>query len=51
MYKSGSVILVSTDTESSELINNIRTLLDQSIEKAKNGNYQNAESLVIEGFI
>jgi hypothetical protein len=45
------VILVSTDTESSELINNIRTLLDQSIEKAKNGNYQNAESLVIEAYL
>ena len=45
------VILVSTDTESSELIKNIRTLLDQSIEKAKNGNYQNAESLVIEAYL
>jgi hypothetical protein len=39
------VILVSTDTESSELINNITTLLDQTIEKSKNSNYQNAESL------
>ena len=45
------VILVSTDTESSDLINNIRTLLDKSIEKAKNGNYQNAESLVIEAYL
>ena len=44
-------ILASTDTESSELINNIRTLLDQIIENAKNGNYQNAESLVIEAYL
>ena len=44
-------ILVSTDTESSELINNIRTLLDQTIEKAKNGNYQNAESLARESHL
>jgi hypothetical protein len=44
-------ILVSTDTESSELINNIRTLLEESIEKVKNGNYQNAESLVIEAYL
>jgi hypothetical protein len=45
-------ILVSTDTESSELINNIRSLLDQSIEKIKNdGDYQNAETLVIEAYL
>ncbi|HET8856788.1 MAG TPA: hypothetical protein VFM28_04600 [Nitrososphaeraceae archaeon] len=45
-------ILVSTDTESSELINNIRSLLEQSIEKIKNdGDYQNAETLVIEAYL
>ena len=44
-------ILASTDTESSELINNIRTLLDQIIENAKKGNYQNAESLGIEAYL
>jgi hypothetical protein len=44
-------ILVSTDTESSELIKNVRTLLNQTIENAKNGNYQNAESLVIEAYL
>jgi hypothetical protein len=45
-------ILVSTDTESSELINNIRSLLDQSIEKIKNdGDYKNAETLVIEAYL
>ena len=44
-------ILVSTDTESSELINNVRTLLNQTIENVKNGNYQNAESLVIEAYL
>ena len=45
-------ILVSTDTESSEVINNIRNLLDQSIEKIKDGgDYQNAETLVIEAYL
>jgi len=44
-------ILVSSDTESSEFINNIRTLLNQAIENVKNGNYQNAESLVIEAYL
>jgi high-affinity iron transporter len=44
-------ILVSTDIESSELINNIRSLLDQSIEKIKNNDYQNAETLVIEAYL
>jgi hypothetical protein len=44
-------ILVSTDTESSELINNVRTLLNQTIENVKNGNYENAESLVIEAYL
>ena len=44
-------ILVSTDTEPSELIKNVRTLLNQTIENAKNGNYQNAESLVIEAYL
>ena len=44
-------ILVSTEKESSELIGNIRNLLDQSIEKIKNGQYQNAESLVIEAYL
>ncbi len=44
-------ILVGTDIESSEYINNIRTLLDKSIENAKKGNYQNAESLVIEAYL
>ncbi len=45
-------ILVSTDTKSPELINNIRSLLDQSIEKIKNdGNYQNAETLIIEAYL
>jgi high-affinity iron transporter len=44
-------ILVSTDIESSEIINNIRNLLDQSIEKIKNGDYQNAETLVIEAYL
>jgi high-affinity iron transporter len=44
-------ILVSTDIESSEVINNIRSLLDQSIEKIKNSDYQNAETLVIEAYL
>jgi high-affinity iron transporter len=44
-------ILVSTDIESSELINNIRSLLDQSLEKIKNNDYQNAETLVIEAYL
>jgi len=44
-------ILVSTDIEFTEVINNIRNLLDQSIEKIKNGNYQNAETLVIEAYL
>jgi hypothetical protein len=45
-------ILVSTDIESSEIINNIRNLLVQSIEKIKNnGDYQNAETLVIEAYL
>jgi len=44
-------ILVSTDIESSELIKNVRTLLNQTIENANNGNYQNAESLVIEAYL
>jgi hypothetical protein len=45
-------ILVSTDVESLELINNIRSLLDQSIEKIKNeGDYQNAETLVVEAYL
>jgi hypothetical protein len=44
-------ILVSTDIESSEVINNIRSLLDQSIEKVKNSDYQNAETLVIEAYL
>jgi hypothetical protein len=44
-------ILVSTDIESSEIINIIRNLLDQSIEKIKNGDYQNAETLVIEAYL
>jgi hypothetical protein len=44
-------ILVSTDIESSEVINNIRNLLNQSIEKIKNGNYQNAETLIIEAYL
>ncbi len=45
-------ILVSTDTQSLELINNIRSLLDQSIEKIKkNGDYQTAETLVIESYL
>jgi hypothetical protein len=44
-------ILVSTEKESTELINNIRNLLDQSIEKIKSGDYQNAESLVIEAYL
>jgi high-affinity iron transporter len=44
-------ILVS-DTEPSEVINNIRNLLDQSIEKIKDGgDYQNAETLVIEAYL
>jgi high-affinity iron transporter len=33
------------------LINNIRSLLDQSIEKIKNNDYQNAETLVIEAYL
>ncbi len=44
-------ILVSTDIESSEVINNIRSLLDQSIEKIKSSDYQNAETLVIEAYL
>ena len=44
-------ILVGTDIVSSEYINNIRTLLDKSIENAKKGNYQSAESLVIEAYL
>jgi hypothetical protein len=44
-------ILVSTDIESSEVIKNIRSLLDQSIEKIKNNDYQNAETLVIEAYL
>lgn len=44
-------ILVSTDIESSVLINNIRSLLDQSLEKIKNNDYQNAETLVIEAYL
>ena len=44
-------ILVSTDIESSEVIKNIRSLLDQSIEKIKNSDYQNAETLVIEAYL
>ena len=44
-------ILASTDIESSEVINNIRSLLDQSIEKVKNSDYQNAETLVIEAYL
>ncbi len=44
-------ILVSTDIESSEILKNIRNLLDQSIEKIKNGDYQNAETLVIEAYL
>jgi hypothetical protein len=44
-------ILVSTDIESSEVIKNIRSLLDQSIEKIKNDDYQNAETLVIEAYL
>ena len=45
-------ILVSTDKESSELINNIRNLVEQSIEKIKkNGDYENAETLVIEAYL
>jgi high-affinity iron transporter len=44
-------ILVSTDIESSEVIKNIRSLLDQSIEKVKNSDYQNAETLVIEAYL
>src|SRR5688500_8544309 len=44
-------ILVSTDIESSEVINNIRSLLDKSIEKIKNNDYQNAETLVIEAYL
>src|SRR5688500_13321993 len=45
-------ILVSPDKESSEIINNTRNLLVQSIEKIKNnGDYQNAETLVIEAYL
>ena len=44
-------ILVGTDIVSSEYINNIRTLLNKSIENAKKGNYQSAESLVIEAYL
>jgi hypothetical protein len=44
-------ILVSTDIESSEVIKNIRSLLDQSIEKIKNSDDQNAETLVIEAYL
>ncbi len=44
-------ILVSTEKESTELIDNIRNLLDQSIEKIKNSDYQNAETLVIEAYL
>jgi hypothetical protein len=45
------VILVSTEREPPEIINNIRTLLDQSVEKTKNGDYRNAETLVIEAYL
>ena len=44
-------ILVSTDIESSEVIKNIRSLLNQSIEKIKDSDYQNAETLVIEAYL
>ena len=44
-------ILVSTEREPSEIINNIRSLLDQSINKINSGDYQNAETLVIEAYL
>ena len=44
-------ILVSTERDASEIIYNIRSLLNQSIENVKSGDYQNAESLVIAAYL
>jgi high-affinity iron transporter len=44
-------ILVSTEREPSEIINNIRSLLGESINKINSGDYQNAETLVIEAYL
>ena len=44
-------ILVSSDEEPIELINNIRNLINQAVEKIKSGDYQNAETLVVESYL
>ena len=44
-------ILVSTEREPSEIINNIRSLLGESVENVANGNYQKAEALVIDAYL
>jgi hypothetical protein len=44
-------VLVSTERDASEIIDNIRSLLNQSIENIKSGDYQNAESLVIAAYL
>ena len=44
-------VLVSTERDASEIIDNIRSLLNQSIENVNSGAYQNAESLVIAAYL
>jgi hypothetical protein len=44
-------VLVSTERDASEIIDNIRSLLNQSIENVNSGDYQNAESLVIAAYL
>jgi hypothetical protein len=44
-------VLVSTERDASEIIDNIRNLLNQSIENVNSGDYQNAESLVIAAYL
>ncbi len=51
VQKGDLVILVENNRELPELVDNIRGLLNQSIEKIKSGNYSDAEELAVEAYL